>query len=45
MVDITTTLVVAKRATRPHFGKKDTDGLMVHVITRGVIVEPSQKTT
>ena len=40
-----TALVVATRVTRPHVGETYTDGLIVHEITKGVIVTPSQKST
>ena len=45
MVEITTTLVVATGATRSHFGDNYTAGLVVHEITVGVVVAPSQKST
>ena len=37
--------MVEKRATRYHFGDTSTSGLMVHEITRGVVVSPSQNST
>ena len=45
MAEITTTLVMETRATRYHFRNNSTSGLMVHEITRGVVVTPGQKAT
>ena len=45
MVETTTTLVVATRATRSNFGYNYTYGLMLHKITSGVIVAPRKKAT
>ena len=43
MLEMTTMLVVATRATRSHFGDNSTSGLVVHTIIRGVVVTPRQK--
>ena len=45
MVEMTTTLAVAKTSTRSHFGNNYNAGIMVHSITRGVVVDPRQKAT
>ena len=44
MSKMTTTLVVETRARRSHFGDSSTARLIVHEITRGVIVSQKKKT-
>ena len=40
-----TTLVVSKIATRYHFRDNSTAGIIMHVITGGVVVAPRQNAT
>ena len=43
MVEMTTAPVVETRVKRSHFGDNSTSGIMVHAITKEVVVAPRQK--
>ena len=45
MMGMTTTPVVETIVTRSHFGDNSDAGLIVHAITKGVIVYPRHNTT
>ena len=42
---MTTKPVLETRVTRSYFGDNYTDGLIVHAISKGLVVSPSQKAT
>ena len=45
MAEMKTTVLVATKETRPHFGENSPAELMVHEITRGDVAAPIQKST